>query len=178
MPSFTRVALVAGLALVAACGSDESDLELSSGEPVQLGEGDIRITTRGGELDLMLVGDKIVAGFSDSVLAQIREGPDTTELEADDDLGASIEKFVKATVQKALAKRFEYPLSDIEDVNYEKGRIVFSYRRGAKFKLLENTKQDDVPILASFSEQDSERFVAAVKTRLAELGSLQSASAQ
>ena len=58
-----------------------------------------------------------------------------------------------------------YPLSDIEDADYENGRIVFDYVDGAKFSLLESTKNDDIPLLASFSEDDSKRFVAAVKAR-------------
>ena len=162
-----RFAVVAGLAAVAACslGDDDSNPDLAGGEPVQLGEGDVRITSRGGEVDLMLLGDRIVAGLSDSVVAHIRSETDTADLEADGGLGASIEKLVKSTVENTLTKRIEYPLSDIEDVRYERGRIVFDYVRGANFKLLEGAKNDDVPVLASFSEEDSERFVAAVKAR-------------
>ena len=172
MYSLTRLALMAGVALVAACGGDDdSDVDISGGEPVQLGEGDIRITSRGGEIDLMLVGDKIVAGLSDSVLAKVRAETDTSALEAENDLGASIEKFVKSTVQKTLAKRIEYPLADVEDASYEDGRIVFEYRDGAKFQMLESSKSDDIPVLASFSEEDSKRFVAAVKSRLDRGGS-------
>lgn len=161
-----RFSIVAGLVVVAACnGGDDSDLNVS-GEPLQLGAGDIRITSRGGEVDLMLLGDRIVVGLSDSVLNKVRSETDTTKLEADGGVGASIEKFVKSTVQKALAKRVDYPLSDIEDARYENGRIVFDYVEGANFSLIENTKNDDIPLLASFSEEDSKRFVDAVKTRM------------
>jgi hypothetical protein len=166
MHSMARFAMVAGLALSTACTmGDDSDLNVSGGEPVQLGEGDIRITSRGGEIDLMLVGDRIVAGLSDSVLAKVRSETDTSDLDADGGLGASIEKYVKGTVQKALSKRVDYPLSDIEDARYEDGRIVFDYVDGANFTMLESTKNDDIPLLASFSEEDSKRFVAAVKAR-------------
>ena len=168
MNPVARFAVVAGLAAVAACGigDDDSNPNVSGGEPVQLGEGDIRITSRGGEVDLMLLGDRIVVGLSDSVLAHVRSKTDTALLEADGGLGASIEKFVKSTVENTLAKRIDYPLSDIEDVRYERGRIVFDYVDGADFKLLEGAENDDTPVLASFSEEDSERFVAAVKARM------------
>lgn len=167
MRSPARLAMVALLAVVAACsiGDDDSDLNVSGETPVQLGEGDIRITSRGGEVDLMLLGDRIVFGLSDSVLAEVRSKTDTTQLDADGGLGASIERLVKSTVQSALSKRVDYPLSDIEDVRYERGRIVFDYVDGASFKLIEGTKNDDIPLLASFSEEDSKRFVAAVKAR-------------
>ena len=163
----SRIVIAAlGLAVATACTiGDDSDLNVSGGEPVQLGEGDIRITSRGGEIDLMLVGDRIVAGLSDSVLAKVRSETDTSDLDADGGLGASIEKYVKGTVQKALSKRVDYPLSDIEDARYEDGRIVFDYVDGANFTMLESTKNDDIPLLASFSEEDSKRFVAAVKAR-------------
>lgn len=166
MHTLTRFALVACLAGAAACGGDDdSDLNVAGGEPVVLGEGDIRITSRGGEIDLMLVGDRIVVGLSDSVLAHVRSETDTGSVDAEGGLGASIEKFVKSKVQTALSKRVDYPLSDIEDADYENGRIVFDYVDGAKFSLLESTKNDDIPLLASFSEEDSKRFVAAVKAR-------------
>lgn len=170
MNPVARFAVVAGLAAVAACGigGDDSDPNVSGGEPVHLGEGDIRITSRGGEVDLMLLGDRIVVGLSDSVVAHIRSKTDTSTLESDGGLGASIEKFVKSTVENTLTKRIDYPLSDVEDARYEGGRIVFDYVRGAEFTLLEDAKNDDNPVLASFSEEDSERFVAAVKARKAQ----------
>jgi hypothetical protein len=166
MHSIARFAMVAGLALSTACTiGDDSDLSVSGGEPVQLGEGDIRITSRGGEVDLMLLGDRIVVGLSDSVLAKVRSETDTSDLDADGGLGASLEKYVKSTVQNALSKRMDYPLSEIEDARYEDGRIVFDYVDGANFTMIESTKNDDTPLLASFSEEDSRRFVAAVKAR-------------
>ena len=169
MHTAARLALVAGLAVAAACGGDDdSDLNVSGGEPVQLGEGDLRITSRGGEIDLMLLGDRIVVGLSDSVLAHVREETDTAQLESDGRLASSIEKLVKSTVHSALSKRVDYPLSDLEDVRYERGRIVFDYRDDARFTMIESTKNDDIPLLASFSEEDSRRFVAAVKARMAE----------
>lgn len=169
MHTAARLAFVAGLAVAAACGrDDDSDLNVSGGEPVQLGEGDLRITSRGGEIDLMLLGDRIVVGLSDSVLAHVREETDTSQLESDGRLASSIEKLVKSTVQSALSKRVDYPLSDLEDVRYERGRIVFDYRDDARFTMIESTKNDDIPLLASFSEEDSRRFVAAVKARMAE----------
>ena len=167
MRAIVRFTAISALALAAACrGGDDSKVSVAGGEPVQLGEGDVRITTRDGAVDLMLVGDRIVVGLSDSSIEEIREQTDTTALDADGGLAASIEKYVKAKVQTTLAKRIDYPVSDLRDVSYERGRIVFEYEDGKKFNLLEGAKSDDQAVLGAFSEEDSERFVKAVRDRL------------
>lgn len=165
MHVFPRLTAVVGFAVVAACGGG-SDVEFSNTQ-LALGPGDIRITSQNGGVDLMLVGDKIVAGLSDSVLAEIGSETDTSDVESDSELGAKIEKFVKSTVKNVLNHRFEYQLRDLEDASYQNGRIVFEYSGGDKFEMLENAEIDNEPILASFSDEDSERFVAAVRARLA-----------
>jgi hypothetical protein len=166
MRAILRFSLLSALALAAACGGDESDVAFAGGEPVQLSEGDVRITSRNGAIDLMLLGDQITVGLSDSALNEIRRETDTAALESSGGVGATIEKFVKSKVQSTLAKRIDYPLADVRDVKYEGGRIVFEYVEGAKFSLLENAEADGVPFLASFSDDDAERFVEAVKARL------------
>lgn len=166
MLTIQRMALVASVLVLAACGHDDSDMSIAGGETVRLAQGDARITSRDGAIDLMLLGERIVVGLSDSVLREIRDKTDTSQLESDGGIGASIERFVKSKVQTTLAKRVEYPLSDIRDARYEKGRIVFDYVDGARFAMLENAESDNAPVLASFSEADSERFVEAVRQRL------------
>jgi hypothetical protein len=167
MRAIVRFTAISALALAAACrGGDDSYASVATDEPVQLGEGDVRITSRDGAVDLMLVGDRIIVGLSDSALEEIREQTDTTALEGDGGFGASIERFVKAKVQTTLAKRFDYPVSDLRDVSYDRGRIVFEYEDGKKFNLLEGAKSDDQPVLAAFSEEDSRAFVKAVRERI------------
>ena len=167
-------ALPALLALATACGGGDSDLNVAGGEPVTLGEGDVRISSRNGAIDLMLLGDRIVVGLSDSALAKVNAETDTSQLESSGGVGASIEKFVKSKVQSTLSKRLDYPVSDLRDARYEDGRIVFEYKDGARFELLEKAETDDDPFLASFSEADSERFVEAVRARLRNTASAQS----
>lgn len=154
--------------LTGACGGDDSNASFSSAEPIVLGEGDVRISNQQGAIDLMLVGDRIVVGFSDSLLAEIQAKTDTSQLESSGGVGASIERFVKSKVQGTLGKRIEYPVSDLRDVSYDGGRIRFEYQPDANFGMLENMETENVPLLASFSEEDSRRFVEAVRTRLRE----------
>jgi hypothetical protein len=152
--------------LIGACGDDDSNASFSSAEPIVLGEGDIRISNRQGAIDLMLLGDQIVVGFSDSLLAEIEAKTDTSQLESSGGVGASIERFVKSKVQGTLSKRLEYPVADLRDVSYDGRRIRFDYEPDASFSMLENMEVEDTPLLASFSEEDSRRFVQAVKARL------------
>lgn len=167
MRAFLRFTALSSLIILAACHSgDDSHVVVSEGDTVQLGEGDVRITSRDGAIDLMLAGDRIIVGLSDSVMEKVRAETDTANLDSDGGIGASIEKFVKSKVQTTLAKRVDYPVSDLRDASYEGGRIVFEYKGGAKFHLLEGAKTNDRSVLSSFSEEDSEAFVEAVRERI------------
>lgn len=163
MRPLLRLAAVSLLVATTACHVGSSDAEVSDAA-IELGPGDIRITSTNGGFDLMLVGDEIVAGLSDSVLERVRN--ETQTHESGDGLGANIERFVKSTVEDALSKRVRYSVHDLRDVSYERGRIRFEYRGGDEFELLENTKTEDSHLLASFSEEDSRRFVDAVRARI------------
>lgn len=163
MRSLLRLAAFSLFAVTIACRMGGSDAEVSDAA-IELGPGDIRITSTNGGFDLMLVGEEIVAGLSDSVLEKVRN--EIQAHESGDGLGANIERFVKSTVEEALSKRVRYSVRDLRDVRYEDGRIRFEYRGGEKFDLLENTKTEDSHLLASFSEDDSRRFVDAVRARI------------
>lgn len=159
------IALCATLAL-SGCSIGGDDASVASRDSITLGAGDVRITSREGNVDLMLAGDQVVVALSESALAEVRESTDTASLANQTGVGANIEKWVKSTVQNALARTVSYPVSQLRDARVVDGRIEFDYRDG-KFDLLESTKLDDTPLLASFSEGDAERFVAAVRARLA-----------
>ena len=167
MRAFLRFTALSSLVIATACHTGEdSHIVVSEGDTVQLGEGDVRITSRDGAIDLMLAGDRIIVGLSDSVMEKVRAETDTANLDADGGIGASIEKFVKSKVQTTLAKRVDYPVSDLRDASYEDGRIVFQYRGRAKFHLLEGAETNDRSVLSSFSEEDSQAFVDAVRERI------------
>jgi hypothetical protein len=79
-------------------------------------------------------------------------------------MGAEIERMVKGTVQSALATRINIPLSAVRDVHYDGQKIVFDWN-GKPPKTFGNVKVDKKNVLESFSADDAQRFVAAVRAR-------------
>lgn len=168
--SIVRITAALGAALMlGGCSIGGDDATVAQRDSITLGAGDVRITSEQGNIDLMLVGDQILVALSDSALGEVRRGTDTTDLAGQSGVGANIEKFVKSTVQNALAKTVAYPVSGVRDARVVDGRIELDYRDG-EFELLENSEVDDTPLLASFSLGDAERFVAALRARIGSAG--------
>lgn len=132
-------------------------------EEETLADGDIRIVTTSGGIDLALIGDTISSGLSPQALREVRRETDTAAVHGTG-LGADIEKMVKGTVQGAVRKRASFPLSDVRSARYEGDRLVFEWQ-GSPHKLIENTKLDGKPLLASFAPDDARRFADAVNAR-------------
>lgn len=128
-----------------------------------LAEGDVRIVSTNGGIDLALIGDSISTGLSPQALRTVRQETDTASVSGTG-LGAQIERAVKGTVQGAIGKRVAFPITDVREVRYEGGTLVFDWV-GEPRKLLENTKIDGKPLLASFAPEDARRFAAAVNAR-------------
>lgn len=128
-----------------------------------LAEGDIRIVTTNGGIDLVLLGDSISSGLSPEAMRTVRRETDTAQV-AGTGFAAEMEKMVKGTVQGAVAKRVSFPLSDVREVRYDGETLVFEWA-GERRKLLEQTKIDGKPLLASFAPDDARRFADAVNAR-------------
>ena len=170
--------VVAGAALaVLACSSKPADrardeapdggVTISrSSVPVDddsLQAGDIRIVTTNGGIDLALIGDSISTGLSPAALRKVKEETDTSKVSGTG-FGASIEKMVKDKVQGAIGTRVSFPVSAVREARYDGQKIVFEWN-GEPRKIFDNTKIDGKPLLASFSPEDSRRFVDAVNAR-------------
>ena len=133
-----------------------------------LQEGDIRITSVDGGVDLALIGDSISGGLSQQTLSKVRHDTDTNAVSGSD-LGASIEKMVKGTVQSALGTRVVIALSDVQDVRYDGKRLVFDWN-GKPHSGFFQVRTDNKDVLESFGSDDAQRFVVAVRARKRALG--------
>ena len=133
-----------------------------------LAAGDIRITSVDGGVDLALIGDSISGGLSQSALAKVRRETDTSAVHGSD-FEASIEKIVKGTVQSALRTRVSFPLSAVRDVRYDGVRLVFDWS-GAAQPGFGHVNVDNKDVLQSFTPDDAQRFVIAVRARNRERG--------
>ena len=130
--------------------------------------GDIRIASVDGGVDLALIGDSISGGLSEKTLAEVRRETDTSAVSGSG-LGASIEKLVKGSVQSALRTRVIFPLSAVQDVRYDGKKLVFDWN-GKPQTGFAHVKVDRKDVLESFSSEDAQRFVIAVRARKRELG--------
>ena len=163
--------LLAALVIVACSHKDSDDrpevpvkLSRSSDTAHQvMQQGDIRIASVDSGVDLALIGDTISGGLSEKTLAKVKHDTDTNNVKGTG-MGAEIERMVKGTVQSALTTRINIPLSAVRDVSYDGRKIVFDWN-GKPPKSFGNVKVDKKDVLESFSAEDAQRFVAAVRAR-------------
>lgn len=160
----TSILFLAAVATLGACGHRDADTRFSDRDttPVEkLGPNDMMMTTTDSAMQMGVVGDHITMRLSARSLDSVRVATDTSKVEGSG-FAASLEKTIKRGVASALGKQVDIPLSDVRDVRYENGRIVFDWVNKPAMAP-DNTKSNNRDLLASFSAQDSERFVAAVK---------------
>jgi hypothetical protein len=128
-----------------------------------LAPGDIRIISADSGVDLALIGDSISGGLSEYALAKVRRETDTNAVTGSG-FGASIEKMVKGTVQSALGTRISVPVASVKDVRYNGQRLVFEWN-GKPPEHFMTAKVNNKEVMTSFSPEDAQRFVVAVRAR-------------
>lgn len=148
---------------------DEASVPVNVSRPstaaaaVPMAPGDIRITSADSGVDLALIGDSISGGLSAYALAKVRRETDTNAVTGSG-IGASIEKMVKGTVQSALGTRISVPVASVKDVRYDGERLVFDWN-GKPPEHFGTAKVNNKDVMASFSPEDAQRFVVAVRAR-------------
>lgn len=145
-------------------------LESEAPTPVALATGDMRIVSVDSSVELVLMGDRILAGLSPQTVAKIRTELEKSSAKDTAGLGGSIAQIVKKTVAGAIGTHMAYPLSDIREIRYENGRIVIVSNSGNENKLFGNTKVNGRDLSNSFRPEDAQRFTEAVRARQAALG--------
>lgn len=136
-----------------------------------LAPGDMRIYNTDSAVDLILEGDKILAGLSPKTVQKIQSEMERSATEDSSGLGASIAAVVKKSVAGAIGTHGAFPIASISDIRYEGGdvgEIVIDWKDGGTHQLFGNTKVDGSNIGKSFRREDAEPFVAAVKARMAQ----------
>jgi hypothetical protein len=127
-----------------------------------LGKGDLRIATTDSALELGLVGDSLVAGFGAMTREKIKEATDTAKVSGSG-FGANIEKMVKSRVAGALDREIHVPLSDVSDIQYQDGLLVFYDKKGKKMNFSERDHGKEKP--SRFAEDDAKDFIALFKAK-------------
>ncbi len=132
-----------------------------------LAPGDMRIYNTDSTVDLVLKGDEILAGLSPKMVAKIQTQLDTSASHDTGGIGGSISQIVKRSVAGAIGTHAAFQLSDIRDIRYEGDQIVFEWKDGQQHQMFGGTKVNHGRVSNSFRREDAERFVEAVKARLA-----------
>lgn len=168
----SHAVVIASIIVASACRHDDPPAEQAAdirvarnagtANAATLGDGDVRITSTDGGVDLALIGDSISGGLSQKSLEKARKETDTSAVKGTG-FGADIEKMVKGTVQSALATRIAFPLSAIKDVHYDGKRIVFDWNGTPRIS--GKMQVNDKDVLESFNADDAQRFVDAVRAR-------------
>lgn len=144
---------------------DSAAAAASVNEP--LGPGDVRVKSTDGAVILALVGDSVRFQLSDSLRNTVKQSIDA-KADSAGGIGAMIAKSVSGVVTSAMGFVVRIPVSEIENIRYEDGRIEFDTRgEHSKFSMSGKGNRSDGN--AKFTPEDGEKFVAAVKARQAEL---------
>ena len=137
--------------------------------PDSLHAGDVRIFNADSSVDVILSGDRILAGLSPKTVGKIRSELDTAA-STDSGLGGSIASLVKKTVAGAIGTHAVYRVSDIREVRYDNGRLVFEWMDGTDHNLFGDTKVNGKRQGNTFRAEDAERFIEAFRERKKSLG--------
>ena len=135
-----------------------------------LAPGDLRIYNVDSTVDLVLQGDRILAGLSPKTVAKVREDLARSASEDTSGLGGSIASIVKKSVADAIGTHGAFPVASIRDIRYQGGdvgEIVIDWKDGGKHELFGTTNVNGTKVGKSFRRADAEQFVSAVKARMA-----------
>lgn len=136
-----------------------------------LAPGDMRIYNVDSSVDLVLEGNRILAGLSPKTVAKVQADLSKSANEDTSGLGGSIASIVKKSVAGAIGTHGAFPIASIRDIRYEGGpvgEIVIDWKDGGTHQLFGNTKVDGSNVGHSFRREDAEPFIAAVKARMGE----------
>ena len=114
------------------------------------------ITTEGGELNLLLTDREVVFQLSERTLRKVRRELRNAREEQDNWLASSIVTAVTGVVREVLDHSMVCRVSDLRDVAYQDGRLVFIGRNG-RFVFKDDDCDSDFS--GAFSERDARSFV-------------------
>jgi hypothetical protein len=150
------------------------DVSITRIEPAQtqtlLGPGDAQLFNVDTTVELLLRGDKMLAGLSPKMVERIRSEIQDAGPRDKDGIGAAIATAVKEQVASAIAYHAEYNVRDIDDIRYEGEQIVVQWKTGKEQELFGSIKKDGRRGEANqFRRDEALRFIELVKARQGQL---------
>jgi hypothetical protein len=134
--------------------------------PETLGPGDMRLYNSDSTVDIVLMGDNILAGLSAKTVAKVKGSLDDSKRDSTG-FGGMISSIVRSSVAGAIGTHAVFPLAEVKDIQYQDGRIRVTWTDGGNHDLFGDAKVkvDKEDVSHSFNEADAKRFVAAVRAR-------------
>ncbi len=133
--------------------------------PETLGPGDMRVYNADSSVDVVLMGDKILAGLSSKTVAKIKSGIDESRSGDTTGIGGMVSQIVKSSVAGAIGTHAVFPLAEIKDIHYADGKIRVQWTDGSDKELFSGTSVNHQKVSDSFNEAEAKRFVDAVRAR-------------
>lgn len=130
-----------------------------------LGPGDMRIVNRDSSVNLILQGDRILAGLSPQTIDKVRREMEQSTADDTAGIGGTIARAVKQTVVSSIGVHVTYAVRDIESIEYTNDHIVIVRRGGDRTSLFSSVKTDGQEVGRTFAPDDARRFVEAVRAR-------------
>ena len=116
------------------------------------------ITTEGGEVSLLLTDNDVVFQLSDRTMRKVhRELRDARDEDGESPLVYAFVVAVTSTVREVLDHSVRVHMSDLSDVRYEHGRLMFIGNSGRV--ILGRAHVGDSDVSRAFSEESGQRFV-------------------
>lgn len=115
------------------------------------------IATRDGMVALLLTRDAVAMQLTDRGLRDIGRDMDEDMDEEEGFLAGIIQAAVRSSVATMLKRSVEYPVSEIRDVSYRDGRLVFTGEDGER--VFDSVTVNDTDVMTSFSDADARAFV-------------------
>ena len=162
------VAVMVVLAFIQRKSPVRGDLRIETDAPAieALAVGDLRIYNRDSTVNLILQGDRVLAGLSDKTVEKVRRELEASTADDTAGLGGSIAQIVKKTVSSSIGTHVVYPVRDMRDIEYRDGHIVITRRDGSSSQLFGSVKTDGESAGKTFPPEDAQRFVEAVRARI------------
>lgn len=143
------------------------DVKIQAEVPSELAvaAGDLRIVSIDSSVDLVLQGNKVLAGLSPYMIQKVRSEIERSTAKDTTGLGGSIAQMVKGTVSNAIGMHVAYDVADISDIRYEDGTIKIELKSGRNADLFDQAKVNGRKVSRSFHEADAQRFIEMVHAR-------------
>lgn len=118
----------------------------------------LAILTKDRDAILLLTDEHVALQLSDRALRDVRRKlRDEQNKDEDNVLASAIKTVALSAVRSMLNHSAECPISELRDVQYRNGRLIFISEDGER--VFEGLEVNDQDVLQGFSERDARRFV-------------------